>query len=136
DRTPRRLRLQCFSQEREPGAVLWLVEITITHGARRDTRTDVVGPVVQLGTTDIDGDDFSRATTFELECKEDVVRSDVDATLALDVRPGQAIDHRPKIEDAFDGEIRRDVDRVVPERSSAQPALEVGVEQRHGAGLY
>ena len=49
---------------------------------------------------DVGGDDLGRAATLELERVEAVVGGYIEAALAADVGPGQAVDLAPEIEPA------------------------------------
>ncbi len=57
--------------------------------------SQVGGPVPLLVVGDVGGHDLGRAASLQLEGQEAVVGAHVEAALAADVGPGQALDDRP-----------------------------------------
>jgi hypothetical protein len=94
--------------------------------------------VLPLGIGEIDGDDFTCSTPFQLECPESIHRPDVEAPKAVHGRrPRHPVGGRPQVPPAGRDDTGRDFDHVPPgvardrlSRCAGHPAILAVVRHR------
>ena len=124
-RPPLDARLHHLGEQPEPGALGRAGEGDVTVDVD-EARLRVDRPVPQPVILDVDSHDLRRPAALELEGEEAVERADVEAALALHVRPRQAVEDVAEVEPARCGHPRLDIDRVVPELVPDDAARDIG----------